>query len=725
VRAYLDLEARQAELFAVVTAPGAPRSERQVNWAGEPGRRLLVSATAGAIQGAAALAAAVDQGRATTQELDRYGALLFEAAFGRQAWALLVEAAAEQQRQQGTPGLPYLELAVRGPATGVAAAVHGLRWEALNDGSRAVAAQGTAQGDSAGPDSDGNEGNVAAGGDVSVGIVRLVPFDAGAPARAALAMAPDKVLIEHIPRVLFAVGSSLTDPAVRPAAELMGIMQDLESDGGSIHPRILDSATLAALRAALGDFQPDVLHLIGHGTRLGGEQVAIQLRPEPGASAQADQWVTADQLLGAFGKARHTPRLVILSACQTASAADRVNAAPFAAQLVAGGIPVVIAMAGDIADTACRVFTRALTSAVGQGVPLGTAVLRGRRAAFYQRPGFWSTDWVLPTVFLAEPLPERARLVNADNAKTVRDRVHLLGLAQAPVFYGRREFIDAMDRLLDGDDPLNVLLAYTPDQSRSFGSARLLRQLGARAVREGVLPLLLGPFDQSPPISRERLARELRKSIQTVRALLGLPPVPGALRVSVAAAAPGAEPFDLAVAIRADLDDLVAALPGQDPVWSRAAGQPRVALLCHRVDGWLDALDDLLGMLGPTGLHPGAPPLPVVVTGADIDPLKSTRLRQWSGRPWVKAAPLDRFPTEADEDLLAYQWWLLNPPERKPVYAPRRSAPQGWRKMLRWVMQDCIYDENKLFGWAEAAQEDYFTSEMDYDLLASFARAAP
>jgi hypothetical protein len=150
-----------------------------------------------------------------------------------------------------------------------------------------------------------------------------------------------------------------------------------------------------------------------------------------------------------------------------------------------------------------------------------------------------------------------------------------------------------------------------------------------------------------------------------------------------------------------------------------------VVLLCHRVDGWLDALDDLLGMLGPTGLHPGKRPLPVVATGADIDPLNTARLRRWSGKPWVKASPLDRFPVEADEDLLAYQWWLLNPPESKPVYAPRRSAPQGWRKVLRWVMEDCIYDQNKLFGWAEAAQEDYFTSEMDYDLLASFARAAP
>ena len=712
MRAYLDVEVRDAELFAVVTAPGVPRRERPVRWAGEPGRRLLVSAAADAVAGAAALAAAVDQGRATAEELARYGSLLFEAAFGKQAWTALVAAAATQQR--GAPGLPYLELAIRGPAGGGGAAVHSLRWEALHDGTRAVAAQGTTWDDD----------------DVSVGIVRLVPFDSEPPAGVVQAgtareAVTHEALIERIPRVLFTVGSPLTDPAVRPAAELMGIMQDLESDGGSIHPRILESATLAALRAALGEFQPDVLHLIGHGTRLGGEQVAIQLRPEPGESAPADQWVTAEQLLGAFGTARHTPRLVILSACQTASAADRVNAAPFAAQLVAGGVPVVIAMAGDIADTACRVFTRALTSALGQGVTLGTAVLRGRRAAFYKRPGFWSTDWVLPTVFLAEQLPEQARLVNAANAETVRERVNKFGLALSPVFYGRREFIDAMDRLLDGRDPLNVLLAYTPDPNRSFGGERLLRQLGARAIRLGVLPLLLGPFDQEPPKSRARLAREIKKSIQNVRMLLALPPGPEALRVSTKAKDLDAEPFDLAVAVRADLDDLVAALPGDDPVWRRDAGQPRAVLLCHRVDGWLDALDDLLGMLGPTGLHPGPVPLPVVATGADTPALSSVRKDRWNGRKWVKAAPLDRFPVDADEDLLAYQWWLLNPPERKPVYAPRRSAPPGWRKQLRWVMQDCIYDENKLFGWAEAAQEDYFTSEMDSDLLASFARAAP
>jgi hypothetical protein len=727
VRVYLDIEDRQGELFALVTVPGGPRAERPVTWAGQPDRRLLVAkGTASDVPDAAELAAAVDQGSATDEELRRYGWLLFEAAFGQQLWQQLIEvanAAATPGRPPGPAGrpdsLPYLELAVRGRGTGDQAAVQALRWEALHDGTRAVAVQGTASSVGLAADGIGVGGVSGIGIGVSVGIVRLVTAD-GLPEADPAA----ELLINRIPRVLFAVGSPLTDPGVRPAAELMGIMQDLDRDGGSFHPKILDSATRSSLRDVLRLFQPDVLHLIGHGRRLPGGEIAVQVEPEPGASAAADRWLVAEQLLGTFGDAGHTPTLVILSACQTASATDRVDAAPFAARLVAGGVPIVIAMAGDIADTACRVFTRALTTALGHGVPLGKAVLRGRRAAFYDRPGFWSTDWVLPSVFLADHLPEQARLVDAGAAAAVRERVHRLGLAQAPVFYGRREFVDAMDRLLNGEDKGNLLLGYTPDPGRSFGGERLLRQLGARAVRLGVLPILLGPFDQSPPTNRAQLAKEIKKNVQSVRAVLGLPPVPGGLRVTTAAADPETEPVDLAQALRLDLDDLVAALPADDPVRLRAPGQPRVVLLCHRVDGWLDALDDLLDMLGPTGLHPGELPLPVVLTGADVDPLKSARLRRWSDKPWAIAEPLDRFPVDKDEDLLAYLWWLLNPPDRKPVYAPKRRAPEEWGNLLRLFMRDCIYDEDKLYSFAGNAPV-FFTSEMDNDLLASFARAAP
>ena len=72
----------------------------------------------------------------------------------------------------------------------------------------------------------------------------------------------------RIPRVLFAVGSHLTDRDIRSGAEFMGIMRRLERDGGFIEARVLERATRQEAVAKLKAFQPDVVHLIGHG-RLG------------------------------------------------------------------------------------------------------------------------------------------------------------------------------------------------------------------------------------------------------------------------------------------------------------------------------------------------------------------------------------------------------------------------------------------------------------------------
>jgi hypothetical protein len=132
--------------------------------------------------------------------------------------------------------------------------------------------------------------DVVPGVNMPVGIVRLVP-SAGARTFSQ---------VERIPRVLFAVGSRLTDRTVRPGAEFMGIIRHLERHGGSIQPRVLDHATRPALVAGLADFQPDVLHLIGHGQRSGGE-------------VKLADWV-GDQLLDARALMRGGPFLVVLQA---------------------------------------------------------------------------------------------------------------------------------------------------------------------------------------------------------------------------------------------------------------------------------------------------------------------------------------------------------------------------------------------------------------------------
>ena len=703
MRVMVDLQDRAGALFAVVTVPGQAAAERPARWTG--GKRLLVTRDDPVSdQDAAALATAVDHGTATPAQLARYGGLLFEAAFGRQAWRELVTRAA---------GSPCLELAIRARADQerrTAGALHALRWEALHDGSVHVAAKGAV--DPADP----------SGRPLPVGIVRLVPSAAGtSPTGADGGGRFDPII--RIPRVLYAIGSRLTDPRVRAGAEFMGIMRHLERNGGSIHPRVLESATAASLTETLEDFKPDVLHLIGHGRWFPADEcVKVQLRAE--GTAAGDDYITAARLLQVFDGAGHRPKVVVLSACETASVQasdDGGNALPFAARLVAGGVPVVVAMAGEIADTACRVFTRAVTSAIGRGTPLVEAVIGGRRAAFYERPEFDSVDWIMPAVFLAEYISGDTRLVDITAISAARERIQLLGFDEGPVFCGRGEFITAMDRLLDGRDPLNVLVAYTRDPDKSYGGTRLLRELGARAVRAGCLPVLLGPFEGDPPVTRIGFAEELADKLAEIRMTFGLPPRPS--RAAEVAAIQGMRRLDLISAIREDLNGLVRDLPDTDPVTT--SPHPRVVLLCHRADRWLEALEDLIGMLGPRGLHPGPDPVPVVLTGADSGGIHRVLEGNWRGPSWVKCAPLDRFSQEDNEDILAYRWWLLNPPESLPVYAPKRGAPSNWQESLRFFMihaSRSMYDAALLFGFVKTLAD--FTSDMDDDLLASYEKAA-
>ncbi|MGD0247368.1 MAG: hypothetical protein ABSB59_44580, partial [Streptosporangiaceae bacterium] len=315
-----------------------------------------------------------------------------------------------------------------------------------------------------------------------------------------------------------------------------------------------------------------------------------------------------------------------------------------------------------------------------------------------------------------------------------RKRVQGLGMAVTDsVFCGRAAFITALDRLLDGDDPLNVLLAYAPDPSQHYGGKRLLRELSARAIRSGVLPVLLGPYAKEPPTSRLELAQAISDRIDDIRDRLELGERASralafaeADALGVPGAGNAARRRKLARAIREDLDALVADLPDSDPVRARDDGQPRVILLCHRVDNWVDALDDLLGgLLDSPGLSGGALPVPVVMTGADVDPLKEARLRSWNGLAWVLPEPLDRFTTDDEEDILAYLWWLLNPPKKERVYAVSRTALPGWPGLLRLFLQASpVYPGDNLFVVAKT-MSDYFTPGNDDELLASYAKVLP
>jgi hypothetical protein len=717
MRINVDIRPRPDGGHCLVTTVGGNESYiREVTWLS--GTRLLVAAEAAdTVADPPGLAHAAEHcdadGDEATQlaHLEQYGRLLFEAAFGGGNWQRILQSPA-------VAGAKYLEIAVQGSADDDHAALQALRWEALHDGTRFIAAQGTT--------------NAA----IPVGVIRMIKPTA--------ATAFEQ--IEQIPRILFAVGSHLADRSIRPGAEFMGIMRRLDRNG--VQARVLDRATRAGLQAELETFKPDVLHLIGHGRWVGGE-VKVQLRTE---SAGEDSWVSARELLGIFQLAAHRPTMVLLSACHTADASGArnrgespVSALPFAARLVAGdgvagGVPVVVAMAGDISDTACRVFTQALVVAIGEGGPLGEAVIRGRRATFYAGPGAAtqhpvpeSGHWVMPALFLAESVPDNACLVNTARTEAARKRVRKLGMKLEPVFCGRAAFIDALDRLLNADDDLNVLVACA--SGPGFGGRRLLKELGARAVRSDVLPVLLGPYPSEAfaPKDLVGLATRFQECLADMRASVpGFRNGPRPNR-ALAVATRGGSHFEVATAIREDLDALVADLHDDDPVRRRPEGQPRTILLCHRIDGW-GAFNDLVALLGPNGLRGGDTPVPVVCTAADGTRLRDAREHHWSGETWIDVLPLGRLSKDRDaanelvdeavrdEDILAYQWWLLNPAKKgERVYALSRSAQSDWPGIMRRLLEKApVYPREELRQVAELMFET-FTWGNDDALLARYA----
>jgi hypothetical protein len=114
------------------------------------------------------------------------------------------------------------------------------------------------------------------------------------------------------------------------------------------------------------------------------------------------------------------------------------------------------------------------------------------------------------------------------------------------------------------------------------------------------------------------------------------------------------------------------------------------------------------------------------MTGADVDLLHAIRTGKRKIKFSARFLPLGRLSTDDDEDLLAYQWWLLNPPEIDiPAYALMRSAAPKWGAKLRVSARFApVYPGQWLYEWADLERDTFFTSDADERLLAAFAEGS-
>ncbi|WP_214316979.1 CHAT domain-containing protein [Nonomuraea sediminis] len=536
--------------------------------------------------------------------------------------------------------------------------LHRLLWEAMHDG----------------------RWHLAARPDLLVAVTRVIPGGPPVPGGEARA-----------PRVLFAVGAPLTDEVIRPGAMFMGLLRALDAEGVAV-TRVAQVSP-EELAEVCTSFRPDIVHLVAHGSADEDGRSVLHLR-----GRRSDGWVGAAELAAAL-TAGGQVRAVVLSACH--------SGAGFPAELVGAGIPLVSAMAGEISEQACRLFARRLAGALPGGEPVVEASAKGRRAALLSASRD-HLDWARPALFLSEGLDVTRPLVEPAAAHRLVRLADELRLRRQPLHIGRERILDQVDRLFT--DRLGFLLACRDGTIRRTGGTRLLREAGFRLLRDGHVPLFVGPFSGSAPQSCGELLRELYFQAADVSATLGgpAPPVYGrqpdgfeeafAWISELGERDPRAARLTLARDLTA-FGELMGTLG--DPFGPHT----RVVVLLDSLHAYGDALTALLAMIRPTGLGTPEMPVPVVATASFTED-HGRLLKSFSEREG--GVPGFAFPELAalgdEEAVLGFQWVLLHPwrrdrePEYRRVYvAPRNVRPEKVREGLRLLKGDPTVVDDKLY----------------------------
>jgi hypothetical protein len=347
-------------------------------------------------------------------------------------------------------------------------------------------------------------------------IVRAVPTPKPSP-------------IEIPLRVLFVVGCQMDD-VIRPGAEYLALLRQFEVQldapgrnfGVALHSKLLLSATREDVIRAVKSFQPAVVHLISHGRWDGAQTVILLTKIENSLSVEDP--VTPQDLLPLLSSG---VQAVVLNACHTATTSPDDVHMSYAAQLVAGGIPVAVGMAGQVADSVCRLFTASFYSALYERGSLPLAVCEGRRAALLQyKTHTHNVEWARPVLYLADETPTTFE-VNltkqkiAIAAKALRKRKEIL--------CDRMNYLQDLEgvcdrRITNLGLAVQELRAGLP--AIQLGKTWLLEEMQWLALLEGYAPCLLESHAEvDPPANFLAFALALAEAMNKARKAWGESPV--------------------------------------------------------------------------------------------------------------------------------------------------------------------------------------------------------
>ena len=207
--------------------------------------------------------------------------------------------------------------------------------------------------------------------------------------------------LAHTPplRALVVIASPRGYPALDAEREwqhLKQAVQALEERGLLVLER-LEQATLPALQRRLRTSEYHIFHFVGHGDfDPQAQDGALILEDAKGMGCR----VSSQTLSMLFRDHRHSLRLAILNACEGGHGSPDDPCAGTAQRLVQQGIPAVIAMQFEIADTTAITFAQEFYSAIADGYPVDAALTEARKAISFETQG---AEWGTPVLYMRAP----------------------------------------------------------------------------------------------------------------------------------------------------------------------------------------------------------------------------------------------------------------------------------------------------------------------------------
>lgn len=202
-------------------------------------------------------------------------------------------------------------------------------------------------------------------------------------------------LAQEPPLSVLVVGASPRGlPPVNVARERDELVEELRKCD-DLTPICAPDGALDTMTGLLAAQSPHVLHFVGHG----------ELDPDTGhgvlvfETSSGGAHVVSASLLAEHLRGFRSVRLVVLSACESATVPRRAGLDPYssvATALFHQGIPAAVAMQAPISNGAAIAFSRAFYRALVREAAVDTAVAEGRLAM--RRDD--SYEWAVPALYL-------------------------------------------------------------------------------------------------------------------------------------------------------------------------------------------------------------------------------------------------------------------------------------------------------------------------------------